>query len=181
MIAESGQRLNQEVIDNIVDNAEANCPHPQFHILLLGDNNLRGGLEPMDSYVRKCERLANSLKRIPNCHLVLTSVLPSLETQENFFEANRKIRDICYNSNGHVTFIDFDGVFTRNGAINYKLYADGKHLNSKGSVSLAKMIYEHCVLSMYNFTYLSRIPLHGYRLVGVWFLLTLGVISSLGA
>ena len=151
MIAERCQRLNQDVIDNIVDNAEANCPHPQFHILLLGDNNLRGGSEPVDSYVRKCERLANSLERIPNCHLVLTSVLPSLKTQENFSEANFKIRDICYNSNGLVTFLDLDGVFTINGAINYKLYADGIHLNSKGSVSLAKLIYEHCVLSMYTF------------------------------
>ena len=151
MIAERCQRLNQDVIDNIVDNAEANCPHSQFHILLLGDNNLRGGLEPVDSYVRKCERLANYLKRIQNCHLVLTSVIPSLKTQENFSEANRKIRDICHN-NGLVTFLDLDGVFTRYGAINSKLYvADGIHLNSKGSVSLAELIYEHCVLSMCTF------------------------------
>ena len=148
MIAERCQRLNQDVIDQIIENAEAKCPDPQFHILLLGDNNLRYGSEPVDSYIRKCERLAYSLERIPNCQLVLTSVIPSLKTKERFFEANYKIKDICQNSTGLVTFLDLDGVFTRYGAINSKLYSDGIHLKPKGSRSLAKLIYEHCVLSM---------------------------------
>ena len=45
MIAESGQRLNQDVIDNIVDNAGAKSPKHKFHILLLSDNNLRRRLK----------------------------------------------------------------------------------------------------------------------------------------
>ena len=147
MNAEGSRTLNHEVINMIFQDAYSFAPGFQFHILLLGDNNLRHPpMEPVASFIGKCEYLVQGLSYIPNCHVILVSIIPCPKTNEKFLEANSRLREISHRNFHFVSYLDLERTrfFINGGAINENLFYDGIHLRDEGSEMLAKLIFKHC-------------------------------------
>ena len=74
-------------------------PNPQIHILALGDNNLRWFYDdPIDVLLLLRDFLMEA-RKIENCHVMVCSLLPSIENQENcnraFLQFDRSLKIIA--------------------------------------------------------------------------------------
>ena len=94
------------------------------------------------------KKLLNEITNIPKCHLVLTSLLPSLETNHLckyvFKEVSESIKNITLKYGPErASFINLNKAFLHAGKIKYELYEDGVHLNTAGAKELASRIVNH--------------------------------------
>ena len=150
MFAKKSQKLNEEIIQIMCQDALSKCPSPQVHLLLLGDNNLRHGKESVDSFITKCNQIVSKFSSISNCHLILSALIPSPETDAFskfiFSEANQKLKYICQ-KNQNVSYLNLTKIFVINGVIDMELFCgyNDVHLNSRGAKKLAKLIYAHVI------------------------------------
>ena len=113
-----------------------------------GDNNLRRVKEDPEDYLKLIKKLLNEITNIPKCHLVLTSLLPSLETNHLckyvFKEVSESIKNITLKYGPErASFINLNKAFLHAGKIKYELYEDGVHLNTAGAKELASRIVNH--------------------------------------
>ena len=98
IIAKGGGKLDQEIVSRIIQKAKSLSGKPQLHVVLLGDNNLRHLKQGPDEYLELIQNLLTTLKPIPKCHLVLTSLLPSPPTNwkcaQVFKEVSEEIKKL---------------------------------------------------------------------------------------
>ena len=145
MNADGGRRLDYDVINMIVQDAHSRSGS-QFHVILLGDNNLRD-MEPLDSLIGKFTYLVQALSYVPNCNIILVSILPSPKTNQKFLEANFRLKNLANRHFNFCSYLDLERsrFFLNNGDINESLYYDRIHLKDSGSEILAKLIFNHCL------------------------------------
>ena len=145
MNAVGSRRLTHDVINMILQDAYSHRSGPQIHVIILGDNNLRYGMESVDSFIGKCHHLVQGFSQLQKCHLVLVSILPCPKTKEKFLEANSRLRKIAIRNADFVSYLDLERTrFFINGAINENLFYDGIHLKNAGEKILAEHIFDLC-------------------------------------
>ena len=144
MNAVGGRRLTHGVINMILQDAHSRAG-PQIHVILLGDNNLRDGMESVDSFIEKCHHLVQGFSQLQKCQLVLVSILPCPKTKEKFLEANSRLRRIAIRNADYVSYLDLEKTrFFINGDINESLFYDKIHLKNAGAKILAENIFDLC-------------------------------------
>ena len=117
---------------------------PQIHIIILGDNNLRGERMEKEDVMKIFRFFIARARKIPKSRVILSSLIPSVEHNEknneifnNFDEELAKILDKKYE------YLNLrKSMRSKTGEIKEKLFkSDGVHLNEDGNDVLSKQIY----------------------------------------
>ena len=166
---ESNRRLTGYWVNEMISDAKRREPENQVILMGLGklilkfqnyilkidetffagDNNLRRLEENPDDFLRLVERLIVGMSRIQNCHLVLISLLPSLENNDECKEAFLKVNSAFQKFAGqkylpeNVSYLNAAKHFMHKGRVDATLYRDGVHMNFKGSAQYANIIKSH--------------------------------------
>ena len=115
--------------------------------ILIGDNNFRHANENPKEYLKLIEKLLEEFSNVERCHLVLTSILPSPETNHKckhlFKYVSDSVKKLSQNYGSKSSFLNLTKVFMHGGRIKQNLYADGVHLNEEGAQILATRIFNH--------------------------------------
>ena len=99
-------------------------------------------------FISTVEHLVSEMSKIQKCHLVLISLLPSLENNhicgKTFVEANEGMKALVTKyGEKNVTFLNVSKTFMYRGQVDRTMYRDGVHMNPKGSAAYAKCIRSH--------------------------------------
>lgn len=154
-----GKRISQEVVERIKEDAERSVAEGdrQLILLILGSNNLRKGGDPQQVGLL-FHQVTQHVVDLPGTHVVLTSPLPSPETDglgsEERFEALATILNNISNMydlkcsflrtskifcpNGHLSIDKFKLVRGPNGDLVHDV-----HLNQAGAAEWAMHLYNH--------------------------------------
>ena len=96
-----GRTLGPNEVNAIIWDAKINAPKKQWHIIMLGGNNLRKKSETVESFMAHCKELAAAFEGIPNAKLVFMGMIPSPGTdsisKKLFVEANSQMRLLSQN------------------------------------------------------------------------------------
>ena len=134
-------------------------PHPQIHIIILGDNNLRpnrANSEKCADTIKYFEQLVKNFSNFSNCRLVLCSTIPSPLTDnrssQKFKEMNQLLKDLAKTEESRVSFLNFNKYFLFEGEIRtivevngqegYLFSRDGIHLSPIGAKLLSVRLLE---------------------------------------
>ena len=94
--------MSWDLANQILADMRLKHPSPQVRVSILGDCNLRDSWYPMDDpaeLISIFEYLLTEARKIKNCHLILSGLIPSVENQENcdkyFIEFDQALKDLC--------------------------------------------------------------------------------------
>ena len=141
--------MTEHVANQILASMKFNHPKPQVQVLVLGDCDLRDSKYPMtdpDELFAIFKYFLAEAKKIPNVVVLLCSILPSIENQQNneayFLEFDERLKLLVDSPS---ELIHFSKSFRDSyGQIKRRLYEkDGVHLNSDGTDVMAKQIFNH--------------------------------------
>ena len=97
--------MSWHLANQIIANMHLKFPSPQVNVMILGDCNLRDSWYPMDdpSELRSIYAyLFTEARKIKKCHLITSSLIPSIENQENcdihFNQFDQFLKDLCHPS-----------------------------------------------------------------------------------
>ena len=97
--------MSWHLANQIIARMHLKCPSPQVNVMILGDCNLRDSWYPMDDpseLFSIFEYLLTEARKIKNCHLILSGLIPSVENQENcdihFNQFDQALKDLCHPS-----------------------------------------------------------------------------------
>ena len=114
-------------------------------ITVLGDNNLRWFFDKPQHVLRMFEDLLVAARKIENCHIIISSLLPSIENKENcdqiFLEFDRKLKTILDPRN---ELLDLQkSLRNKMGLIKEVLYDDKQdvHLSDEGAEVLSLQVF----------------------------------------
>ena len=152
--AVSGGFICDFIIKKIISEITANQNEKQIHILCYGDNDARKNKNTPKSFIRKIETLLSAVKNVKNCIIIVTSILPSPETDANtkdFFRfVNQELKKISEIKNNNMSFLDMTKIFTKDKIILTDLYENDKiHLNSNGAKNFCKAVKQHLIWKNY--------------------------------
>ena len=105
MNAFGGKKMSWHLANQILANMRLKYPSPQVNVLILGDCNLRDSWYPMDDPAELRSIYAylfTEARKIKKCHLITSSLIPSVENQENcdihFNQFDQAMKDLCHPS-----------------------------------------------------------------------------------
>ena len=145
------QKLDYDLIKEITNFAKQKCESKakQLHFLCIGDNNLRWNKDSPDTFIAKIEQLVKELSDIPNCFLVLASILPQPVSDKTSKAVFRQVNSAMYNlskNNPNVSFMDVTRSFVKDKVIDRKLFErDGVHMTPLGAEKYANCIKRHAM------------------------------------
>ena len=145
------QKLDYDLIKEITNFAKQKCESKakQLHFLCIGDNNLRWNKDTPETFMAKVEQLVKELSDIPNCFLVLASILPQPVSDETSKPVFRQVNRAMYNlskNNPNVSFMDVTKSFVKDKIIDRKLFQrDGVHMKPLGAEKYANCIKRHAM------------------------------------
>ena len=147
------RKMDYALIDQITRFAKHKCESEskpkQLHFLCIGDNNLRWNKDSPETFMAKIELLVKKLSDIPNCFLVLASILPQpvsdVTSKSVFRETNSAMYDLSKNY-PNVSFMNVTKSFVKDGKIDETLFErDGVHMKKKGAEKYANCIKRHAM------------------------------------
>ena len=148
------KRLENHVIEKICANVRSKIPMLQYHVILLGGNNLRYNEESVESYMAKCDSLVQRFRAFPNAKLVFVSLIPSPKThhicQTTFNAVNLQLQTLILPHQRFASFLNVNDIFLPNGRINHALFSDGIHLKINGTQMIAHAISKHVKASEFQ-------------------------------
>ena len=140
-------RLENHVIDKIIDQVRSRVPKLQCHVIFLGGNNLRWNEESVDTYMSKCVSLVQKFREFPNAKLIFVSLIPSPKTHhicaKTFDLVNARLETLVSQNKTFCSFLNLNDIFLPNGRINHGLYSDDIHLTLNGTQEIALAISSH--------------------------------------
>ena len=149
IIASGGRKMDQSVVDQVIEEAEERSPTKQVVVLNFGDNNLRRGKETAAAVSKFFEEIVLRFEQIPFARVVLTSLVPSYgndsETKEEFNRLNNMLKNLCRNKNR----ASYSKITKNLKTEDYraidgdKFYEDDVHFNATGAEVFANAIYTH--------------------------------------
>ena len=157
VIAKSGGRIDACLVHEITCKAIEISPHPQYHFLFYGDNNMRPNREDSEEtfdVLQYFEELISNFSNFSNCHLVISSIIPCPLTDPNskakFKEFNNSLIKVINRENERgfqrVSFLNLTKTFLFQGEIQDEeemFEQDGIHLTSRGALTLTDRTLEH--------------------------------------
>ena len=143
-----GAKINDNIVNHIINKININVPQRQVAILCFGGNNITDGQRPED-FFRHFERLVNHANVVENLHIMIVGLIPRPKTDEHtkslFFKTNRLLNTLCEENKPKCTFVNVSKVLCENGEILTEFYAGREnnqvHLNIHGARVLAKRIF----------------------------------------
>ena len=123
---------------------------PENHIVVvhLGSNNIRDGEKPED-LIGFFKNIVEELAQIPNCLMVLVSLVPSFardeELKEDFHQFSLLLKALV-DLHAHVSFCNWvrklfvEGNWTK---MDPDCFADRVHLSRKGAEIFADALFKH--------------------------------------
>jgi hypothetical protein len=133
--ADSGQEIAEPLVDEIIVFISKHYPRKQVHLIILR--------EGVFSFF---ENLEKRTRDIPNCHLILSSLIPSPKTaaicEGTFKKIDCNIKSITDIRNRDLAYFDANRILRNpDGSIKIELFEDdGVHLTEKGTDELSKEI-----------------------------------------
>ena len=142
---EGGRGLYQHEMSAILKDAKSRCPKEQIVIMLLGGNNIRNGLESIESFVGKCQQLCDTFETLDNAHFVIIGMIPSFKPISGpiFKRADSELEKLCEKYSSKISFLKVKNLFSTDEKINRALYSDDIHLNDEGTRELSFAIAQH--------------------------------------
>jgi lysophospholipase L1-like esterase len=131
-------------VDEIIKDIEDDRGQRQLMIVILGSNNLRRGLQRPEELMPLFRRIVEKVAATPQCHLVLSSIVPCPKTGEVFDVANDLIKSLANAYKNHCTFYDnlTKRLVDKNGGFQCHLFKrDELHLNNDGAKVIATGIH----------------------------------------
>ena len=121
----------------------------QVHILSYGDNDARKLKNTPKTFLKKIEKLISAAQSVTNCIIIVTSVLPSPETDaytKDFFRIiNQDLKNLSA-INNNMSFLDMTKVFTKDKKVITDLYEqDLIHLNARGAKKFVNAVKQHLI------------------------------------
>ena len=143
------RKLNYVLINDILNSAKQNSHKKQLNFFCIGDNNLRWNKDTLDTFMTKLKYLVKELSKVPNCHLVLASILPQpvsdVKSKSVFRSANSAMKDLCQQYQ-NISFMDVTKSFVIDNIIDETLFEkDGVHMKPKGAKKYANCIKRHAM------------------------------------
>ena len=141
-------KLENHVIDKILEQVRSRSPKMQCHVILLGGNNLRWHDESVDTYISKCASLVQKFRDFPNAKLIFVSLIPSPKSHHicaNTFDlVNDKLQILAAQNQAFTSFLNVNVIFLPNGRINHAMFCgDNIHLTRDGTHNIALAISAH--------------------------------------
>ena len=135
--------MSWHLANQILADMRLKDPSPQVRVLILGDNNLRDDWYPMDDPSELAsifEYLLIEARKIKNCHLIVSGLIPSVVNQENcdihFNQFDQALKDLCHPSE----FLSLKSFRTKYGKIKGGLTSESFSLWLKSPKKHAKSL-----------------------------------------
>ena len=141
--ARGSRQMTENFAQEILNEMNRLQPSPQVHVLIMGDNNLRWFEDDPAHILDIYMNFLSQAKQIPKSHVIISSLLPSIENQENcdpiFLQFDKDLKTIL---DPKYELLDLSkSLRTKQGKIKEFLYKDEVHLNTEGAEILAKQIF----------------------------------------
>lgn len=145
--AKPGGKIDQVLVDEVVERASQVSPMKQVIVLNYGDNNTRENGRSSDIFPY-FSQLLDRLQDIPFCSVVLTSVVPTFgrdeDTKEEFNRLNNFLRILCKDK-PRAFYLAFVHRLFVNGNLHQDYFDDSVHLSSEGARIMAEAIHRRLV------------------------------------
>ena len=154
VFAESGASINYDVVECIKYEINGRSEMPQVHCIILGSNNIRSLREDPHYTAHFFEEILRFSSRYKNCHIILTSIIPSpcsdIYTNEAMGQLSSYLRDINGMFPQSSSFYDIANLLCKNGRLDITYYErDLLHLSRCGAKTVAQGLKAH-IRKVYN-------------------------------
>ena len=155
--AESGASINNDIVNLIQTEIATRSESPQLHCIILGSNNIRSLRENPHYTAHFFEDILRYSTRFRDCHIVLSSVIPSpcsdAFTNGAFAELSAYLNDITAMFPNNSSYYDIASLLCRNGYPDLRNYdqRDYLHLSRRGATAVASGLKVHLRTVFNNF------------------------------
>ena len=147
-----GKRMTVREKNLVISVARQISPAKHHVILNLGTNNVRDGVYSED-LLPFFKEIAEELGSIPNCHLILVSLVPSFarneELKNEFWRLSQSFKAMAQ-LYPHVTWCNWVRQLFWNGELDHQCFEDDVHLSPMGAEIFANAIFRSLSYSPKN-------------------------------
>jgi hypothetical protein len=147
--AVSGRKISRRVVENIIAGINRDAGAPQCVVIILGSNNLRRRSEGPEDIMPFFKSIVDHVSSIDQCHVVITSIIPSPATNETFGDTNTQLKVLCRENKESCSFLNLTpGLCDIDGEIEHHHYKIDKiHLNGDGA-SIIASTFRHTLMNV---------------------------------
>ena len=148
-----GRKMTPDLVTDILNDIRQRAPHPQLHLLMMGDNNLRHSKEDPREVSRMLMDIVNEARNYQRAYVIVSTLMPSIENinknNQIFLDFDKDLKKVL---NPRVEVLDLGkSLRTKQGAIKEHLFEDQVHLNQTGAYVVAEQIYDKVMHTPKNF------------------------------
>ena len=150
IVGQSGRKMDERAVRDIIQCARKKSPQKHFIVVNLGTNNLRRrDWEKSDfpeDLIGFYKDIAQALESIPNCQLVIPSLIPSFGQDDILKDEYRRFSDhakALASLKKNVRFYNFSRRLCVNGKLDPSCFSDNVHLSKKGAKIYAESIFNY--------------------------------------
>ena len=141
-----GKRMSTGEMNLIIKVARQKSPAKHYVVLNMGTNNIRNDGEHPEDLLCYFKEIAEELGTIPNCHLVLVSLVPSFarneELKNEFWRLSQHFQAMA-KLYPHVSWCNWVRQLYSNGKLDPQHFEDDVHLSQSGAVIFTNALIKH--------------------------------------
>ena len=136
--------MSDQLVNDIINDMEWQHPRPQCHVVIMGDNNLRWLEDDFMDVLTMMTNLVHRARQIPNCHVIISTLMPSIENRHNnqhvFNTYDDMMRKVVLDPKYDILDLS-KSLISKEGLIKEKYFKDQVHLNKLGAEVVARQIF----------------------------------------